>query len=1052
MMGEMAPSRNQEYVDGSIYRIRLHNFLTYADAELFPGPRLNLVIGPNGTGKSSIVCALCVGLGGSTKVLGRADKMGDFVQHEKESGFTEIELYFARKNVVIRRNIFRDNRSTWHIDNKESTLNKVKEVLSKAKIQIDNLCQFLPQDKVGDFSRMTPTQLLKATQAAIGNGELAGQQEEILKMEKENSTSSHDLVAARARLETMRSENLQRQRDVERIREQEARRIELANLKNKLMWVEYEEQRSRVDKLRRRKAKLKKRLEAAKNAQLEPLKLVLEQERGAVRKIRASKKDVADEKDRVINSLGTIKQQIERAELDETATQAEIQSLHENQRLMKQRLDRERLKEEQLREELSQLPDDAGLREEMVNLQQKFEAINTEIFDLTSSRDNVKREHDRLTSDLHRINDRLAKLDNEKLQRQRILASQDRDCMRAYDWVQQNTSRFQRKVWGPIALEIHVNDKLQAKFLEDTLQNYVLTSFVVECREDYDTMLSALNEGSQRLGVNVLQLDEGRIKAFQRPYSPSQFQTLQDELGITCYLDELIRAPEVIHQILRDHGGVHTMLVGTQLTEDLINRGVDVFSQLTAMNEKAALLTPSKKYVASVSKYGNKTTTTRSNDIRDSRFLAVSSDHQAHRERLLQEKQTKQIEIHACQEKINSVKAREQFLLESKHTANSRQVELREQLRSRQKLMEFISDRRKKIRALEADATKDVSDIEEAFNRKLINVMTKHVKQLLGSREMLMQLLKGVRPNEVVCNLNSTTTEQRVAITHRYLSENEAELQQLKDDYEQVKQTLVQDGKHAVLLKERAERAAPRAQNETNFDTLPDTAVELNAQIDNITAALAHFRGDLRVLDTYEQVQKEIEDEEVKLDRMESNFATLQDRINAIKNPWYAKLTEVVSKINISFAQYFKDIGCVGEIHLNEDGDISKWGIERRAQFRMTGKLTNMTAEEQSGGEKSVGTIMYLMALQNLTNCPFRVVDEINQGMDIHNERKVFSRITKSSCGSRLPQYFLITPKLITGLDYHPDTKVLIILNGPYNIDQTSWNTDDFVGKRQKFL
>lgn len=57
-----------EYVDGSIYRVKLHNFLTYNNAEFYPGPRLNVILGPNGTGKSSVVCALCVGLGGSTKV------------------------------------------------------------------------------------------------------------------------------------------------------------------------------------------------------------------------------------------------------------------------------------------------------------------------------------------------------------------------------------------------------------------------------------------------------------------------------------------------------------------------------------------------------------------------------------------------------------------------------------------------------------------------------------------------------------------------------------------------------------------------------------------------------------------------------------------------------------------------------------------------------------------------------------------------------------------------------------------------------------------------
>lgn len=60
-------SSSDEFVDGSIFRVKLHNFLTYNDAEFFPGPRLNLILGPNGTGKSSIVCALCVGLAGSTK-------------------------------------------------------------------------------------------------------------------------------------------------------------------------------------------------------------------------------------------------------------------------------------------------------------------------------------------------------------------------------------------------------------------------------------------------------------------------------------------------------------------------------------------------------------------------------------------------------------------------------------------------------------------------------------------------------------------------------------------------------------------------------------------------------------------------------------------------------------------------------------------------------------------------------------------------------------------------------------------------------------------------
>ena len=59
---------SDKFLDGSIVRITLKNFMTYDDITLRPGPRMNFVIGPNGTGKSSLVCALAVGLSASTSV------------------------------------------------------------------------------------------------------------------------------------------------------------------------------------------------------------------------------------------------------------------------------------------------------------------------------------------------------------------------------------------------------------------------------------------------------------------------------------------------------------------------------------------------------------------------------------------------------------------------------------------------------------------------------------------------------------------------------------------------------------------------------------------------------------------------------------------------------------------------------------------------------------------------------------------------------------------------------------------------------------------------
>jgi pantothenate kinase-related protein Tda10 len=56
------------YPLGAVVRIRLENFVTYSHVEFFPGPYLNMVIGPNGTGKSTIVCAIALGLAGKPEV------------------------------------------------------------------------------------------------------------------------------------------------------------------------------------------------------------------------------------------------------------------------------------------------------------------------------------------------------------------------------------------------------------------------------------------------------------------------------------------------------------------------------------------------------------------------------------------------------------------------------------------------------------------------------------------------------------------------------------------------------------------------------------------------------------------------------------------------------------------------------------------------------------------------------------------------------------------------------------------------------------------------
>jgi chromosome segregation ATPase len=93
-------------------------------------------------------------------------------------------------------------------------------------------------------------------------------------------------------------------------------------------------------------------------------------------------------------------------------------------------------------------------------------------------------------------------------------------------------------------------------------------------------------------------------------------------------------------------------------------------------------------------------------------------------------------------------------------------------------------------------------------------------------------------------------------------------------------------------------------------------------------------------------------------------------------------------------------------------------------------QLSILDSHRQSGGERAVSTIFYLMALQSLARAPFRVVDEINQGMDPRNERMVHERMVDIACSDNTSQYFLITPKLLSGLKYHERMAVHTIYSG----------------------
>lgn len=78
-----------------------------------------------------------------------------------------------------------------------------------------------------------------------------------------------------------------------------------------------------------------------------------------------------------------------------------------------------------------------------------------------------------------------------------------------------------------------------------------------------------------------------------------------------------------------------------------------------------------------------------------------------------------------------------------------------------------------------------------------------------------------------------------------------------------------------------------------------------------------------------------------------------------------------------------------------------------------------------------------------MTSVPFRCVDEINQGMDPKNERKIFQMLVDITCRRGQSQYFFVTPKLLPNLPHNKLMTVTVVHNGKYVNDPSMFIDDD---------
>ncbi|QDZ24513.1 structural maintenance of chromosomes protein 5 [Chloropicon primus] len=1024
--------------------------MTYTDCWFSPGPNLNLILGPNGSGKSTIVCALCIGFAASSKVLGRADNVKDFVKRGEQSGWVEIHIQEnENKTMSIRRTLMKaSNSSTWLVNGSRATLTEVQKHVKRLNVQIENLCQFLPQDKVVSFAKLSPEELLKETEKAIstescGTGSLYDKHCELERFHSDSERLTRYIQTYKTKLGNLLAQKNELERDVDKVKQKQKVEEDKAWAEKKMKWVIYDDVKAKYLECKEAFAKAKdmhKKKAGAlattekKVKKLEQVEKKLSEKAGAsVKEVRALNESLAKGQQKVDDGFRAT-EGIE----DQISTFAEEKAQHETKVSDLER-DLEDLARElevwQDKEKSGQSTFTGQHQERLSEIKTQVQGYHEEHSQHRQKLNKIKRVKDKVSVTLGYIEEKLSSFTDSTTQRIEAAGRLNPSVkvLGARRWIEENQNRFRGRVYGPLAAEVQVAHDQHAVYLENQVPQYVWQSFVASYSDDRDILQMELNK-KRRMGVTVLYTPQSG--PLSHPHGDAD---RYKNLDVAHTMDETFEAPMVVKNVLKDMAGINMAYIGTAYTQRQIEqagqRGERPAWRGTPISN---LWTPETRYMKTKSRYDGHESL-RTNAVRPSRLLVQGGgqgDQAQERADLQREKDQQMKELGSIEREIEELESK---LAELDASIDSHDKE-------KKKLLGLKNQSAKKIKAIKMAQTnksrilaklklKSYTAEEEA---ELASERVKSVRKTARSAISCVKAFSVLADKHfasVPLHMEQEVAQENIMADRITLRHHKEEANVAALTVDKVQTLFELDRAKLKKAKEEAEASQKLTdESRSQFDKYPSKKEELEEVIIKLQSKInALAISDPNILEEYEQVTKAIDEVQATLLSNEEDYNNFETNLRKKEEAWLNPLQDVVKRVNEKFTSLFADLGFVGEVRLKPSGEgYHKYRLEIHVKFHDKDNLQILTSTVQSGGERSVSTIIYLIALQQLTPCPFRVIDEINQGMDPTNERLVFKKLVEEACIPGSPQCFLLTPKLLPSLHYSDEVTVVNIFNGPF--------------------
>ncbi|CAA9988263.1 conserved Plasmodium protein, unknown function [Plasmodium knowlesi strain H] len=1113
---------------GAIIEITVFNWMVFSGPVTLKAEEgINLIAAANASGKSSLVCALVFGLGYNSNILSRNKELINYIKKGEKKSFIEITL---KKNERTNTNIKRimhinQNKveSFWFVNYKKVNQTEIQELQKEFHLNLDNLITFMPQENVSKFSRLSPEELFECTLMAIDKN-LLDRYNDLKKLIKEKKEGEHNM-------QLLEHQVKEEEKLINDLEEKKGKFENLKKLLAKVRTYRVKKSMMVMSAKKKQLAEVRTKMDSLvkeKNEHFETVKLYLSELEKCHKVINHFSERLTREKNKIKEATSRyikINVQLDEMETEilneEKVMEDAVQHMHENEEYIKN-LDK---KKKKIEEELEQIENFFHQRANQMGIQKGSDdpevlekTLQEELKNMTNTNKQYLMRKYALQTEHASLMEKLKKRQNyQNIQEEKFLNSIEftlrerilnykrniKSIVRIHHLLSDSFLEDMRKkydlskitnqnemngeiidelskrniIYGPLCKYIKCIKPQFDYVLEFSLKKYFNSFLLIE--KENTSLLESLYKNYK---LSVITMSKQNHKLCRVTSEMRQH-------GVECFIYELFESPEIVKNGLMNFIPINVAFVlreGTfknKSTKEITNFNnfmmVEISKQINEQVSSLLYFCDQNVHRYRISSYNENVFIDNFAfiDRRCKILYYISSEVKKDIHALEKRRKECESEMHELKEKMDEL----DVLKKQKNDQHNNLILQKSEVNIRKKKKMLLL---KELQTVEQNLKLYLTGeqlIDEKKDRisKRINHLNEKKIKLCSD---YFDTLKRHKEND----MESFSIWKKLSQWKRYLSLIKSENAESEKKHEILKSQIdLEKTKHAALTHdiEELENLIKVQKGELSKEELKSLN-EIKVSLEEIDNILQECTIQQRIYNNLEKSEQKYNmlvlsigkhNENVKRNKEQlvnlgKEVETCTKQIQFILSNWINQIEECILFLNHNIGKF---IGFINpeygaKIELVKKNDLfEQCELYIKVKFKKAAPFLLLSVSHQSGGERSLTTMLYILSIQKLTKNGFYVLDELNQGLDHTNEKKIFELLSCLSNPTMYkehfmhhydykhieidyqskPQYFILTPQIIRDI-FFKDITVHYLFNGfgvlSGQFDEVEGEVDDF--------